>query len=94
MQTIVPRWRVKDVAAHLLDSQVRKLSAARQRSSPGISKPMAPQEFVALIDSLNAEGVRRFSQLSPDELISKMETASKESAELGLHILNMISIVG
>ena len=55
---------------------------------------MAPQEFVALIDSLNAEGVRRFSQLSPDELISKMETASKESAELGLHILNMISIVG
>ena len=81
MQTIVPRWRVKDVAAHLLDTQIRKLSAARQRSSPGISKPMAPQVLLALIDSLNAEGVRRFSQLSPDELISKMETASKESAE-------------
>ena len=28
-QTVAPAWRVKDVAAHLLDTQLRKLSLAR-----------------------------------------------------------------
>ena len=35
----------------------------------------------ALINSLNAEGVRQYGQLSPDELILRMEAASRESAE-------------
>ncbi len=29
MQTIAPAWKVKDVAAHLLDTQLRKLSLVR-----------------------------------------------------------------
>ena len=36
---------------------------------------------VALINSLNAEGVRQYRRLDPDELISRMEAASRESAE-------------
>ena len=34
-----------------------------------------------MINHLNAEGVRAYSQLSPDELISWMESASRESAK-------------
>jgi len=80
-QTLAPRWKVKDVAAHLLDTQVRKLAAARQVSNAGTSQQISPAELVVLINSLNAEGVRQYSQLSPGELISRMEAASKESAE-------------
>jgi len=80
-QTVAPRWKVKDVAAHLLGTQVRKLSASRQHFNAGTSKPLSPGELVTFINSLNAEGVRRYSQLSPEELISQMESASKESAE-------------
>jgi len=80
-QTLAPKWKVKDVAAHLLDTQVRKLAAARRGYKPENSKKLSPEKLVALINSLNAEGVRQYSRLHPDELISRMEAASRESAE-------------
>ena len=80
-QTLAPRWKVRDVAAHLLDTQVRKLAAARHGYRSENSKKLSPDQLVALINHLNAEGVRAYSQLSPDELIAKMEAASRESAQ-------------
>src|SRR5260370_41261433 len=69
-QTLAPKWKVKDVAAHLLDTQVRKLAAARHGYKSENSKKLSPDQVVALINHLNAEGVRAYSQLCPDELIS------------------------
>ncbi len=80
-QTLAPKWKVKDVAAHLLDTQIRKLAAARHGYKPENSKKLSPAKLVALINSLNAEGVRQYRQLHADELISRMEAASRESAE-------------
>jgi uncharacterized protein (TIGR03083 family) len=80
-QTLAPKWKVKDVAAHLLDTQVRKLAAARHGYKPENSKKLSPAKLLALINSLNAEGVRQYSRLHPDELISRMEAASRESAQ-------------
>ena len=80
-QTLAPKWKVKDVAAHLLDTQVRKLAAARHGYKPENSKKLSAEKLVALINSLNAEGVRQYSQLKPVDLISRMEVASRESAE-------------
>jgi uncharacterized protein (TIGR03083 family) len=80
-QTLAPRWKVKDVAAHLLDTQTRKLTAARHGYKSENSKKLSPGKLVTLINTLNAEGVRQYRQLPPDELISKMEMASRESAE-------------
>ena len=80
-QTLAPKWKVKDVAAHLLDTQVRKLAAARHGYKSENSKKLSPAKLVTLIDSLNAEGVRQYSRLTPHDLISRMEAASKESAE-------------
>ena len=34
LQTLAPKWRVKDVAAHLLDTQLRKLSMVRDGYFP------------------------------------------------------------
>ena len=80
-QTLAPKWKVKDVAAHLLDTQLRKLSICRDGKSLQSPKITSEAELVTLINSLNAEGVKKYGQLSPNELISRMEAASRESAE-------------
>jgi len=80
-QTLAPKWKVKDVAAHLLDTQIRKLAAARHGYKPENSKKLSPDQLVALINHLNAEGIRAYSQLSPDKLILWMESASRDSAK-------------
>jgi len=72
---------VKDVAAHLLDTQVRKLAAARRPAATELTKIISPAELLALVNQLNDEGVSQYRQWTPDELISRMEAASKESAE-------------
>ena len=72
---------VDQVRARTEDHSARKLAAARQGYKPENSKKLSPGQLVALIDHLNAEGVRRYTQLSSIELISQMETASRESAD-------------
>jgi uncharacterized protein (TIGR03083 family) len=80
-QTIAPKWKVKDVAAHLLDTQLRKLTASRRDQKAENPKILSHAELVALINTLNAEGVHEYGRLSPNELISRMEAASRESTE-------------
>jgi len=80
-QTLAPKWKVKDVAAHLLDTQLRKLSVCRDHRPLEGAKITSHADLVALINSLNEDGVKKYSQLSPGELISRMELASGESSE-------------
>jgi uncharacterized protein (TIGR03083 family) len=80
-QTIAPRWRVKDVAAHLLDTQLRKLSFGRDGYT--LSPPPAiatERDLVSFIDRLNAEGVTVYRRLSPPVLIAWIEQTSREAA--------------
>lgn len=81
-QTIAPAWTVKDVAAHLLDTHLRKLSTVRDgyavRPPPQIT---SDADLVAYINRLNREGVEMYRRLSPGVLVSMMEIASRESAE-------------
>jgi len=82
LQTIAPAWRVKDVAAHLLDTQLRKLSLVRDGYAAGPAPRFASRDdFLAFINGLNREGVELYRRLSPAVLISMMEIASRESAE-------------
>lgn len=79
-QTVAPAWKVKDVAAHLLDTQLRKLSRVRDGCVPGPPPRFAsPDDFLAFINRLNREGVEMYRRLSPAVLISMMEVASAES---------------
>jgi uncharacterized protein (TIGR03083 family) len=80
-QTIAPRWRVKDVAAHLLDTQLRRLSFGRDGYA--LSPPPAiasDRDLISFIDRLNAEGVTVYRRLSPPVLIGWMEQSSREAA--------------
>jgi uncharacterized protein (TIGR03083 family) len=79
MQTVAPLWKVKDVAAHLLDTQLRKLSRVRDAylAAPP-PRFTSSDDFLAFINRLNREGVGMYRRLSPAVLISLMETASRE----------------
>jgi uncharacterized protein (TIGR03083 family) len=85
-QTVAPRWKVKDVAAHLLDTQLRKLSVVRDGYAPEAPGFATGDEFVAFINRLNHEGVSVYRRLSPDVLITLMEVSSRESAEYHLSL--------
>src|ERR1700693_4904204 len=71
-QTLAPKWKVKDVAAHLLDTQIRGLAAVRRGYKPENSNKLTPDKLLALINTLNAEGVRAYGSLNSEDLISKM----------------------
>ena len=80
-QTVASAWKVKDVAAHLLDTQLRKLSLVRDGYVP--APPLrfeSNDEFVAFINQLNRDGVAVYRRLSPAVLIAIVEMASRESA--------------
>src|SRR6202022_2093032 len=76
-----PAWRVRDVAAHLLDTVLRKLSLTRDGWVVEQSAIRSPEDLVVLINGLNREGVTVFRRLSPAILISLMSLACRESAE-------------
>src|ERR1700737_565838 len=80
-QTLAPKWKVKDVAAHLLDTQLRKMASSRNLHTHETPKITSNTDLVAFINALNAEGVQKYRQLSSGELITRMESASRESAE-------------
>jgi uncharacterized protein (TIGR03083 family) len=79
-QTIAPAWRVKDVAAHLLDTPLRKLSICRDGCAPDVAPPRTPAELAALVNGMNRDGVTVYRRLSPAVLIALLEWAARESA--------------
>ena len=81
--TMAGRWRVRDVAAHLLDGDLRKLAAHRDGHLhvPDGHAPRSYAEVVALINSLNAGGVSYAQRLSARLLIELLEVTGKRVAE-------------
>jgi uncharacterized protein (TIGR03083 family) len=79
-QTVAPRWKVRDVAAHLLDTVLRKLSLVRDSWSVETVNIRSPQDVVTLVNRLNEEGVTVYRRLSPPVLIDMMKVACEQSA--------------
>ena len=85
LQTVAPAWKVRDVAAHLLDTALRKLSLVRDGVRDGnfveAVEIRSPADLVALVNRLNREGVAVYRRLSPPILIELMTTASNQVAD-------------
>lgn len=67
--TIVPKWNVRQIVAHLLDTALRRLSFGRDggtHSGPALSD----REVADLVNRLNAAGVEAYGRLSPSVLIT------------------------
>lgn len=80
LQTIAPLWKVRDVAAHLLDTSLRKLSMVRDACYVEPVEIRSPQDVVALVQRLNHRGVSVYRNLSPPVLIDLMMLACEQSA--------------
>lgn len=81
-QTVSPKWKVKDVAAHLLDTALRGVSIGRDGYVAETPRINSAADLAAFINRLNAEGVSVYRRLSPAVLIALMEIATKLLAEL------------
>jgi len=79
-QTIAPAWKVRDVAAHLLDTALRKLSLIRDSWFVEAVEIRSAQDVVDLVNRLNKEGVAVYRRLSPAVLIEMMQMACEQSA--------------
>ena len=80
IQTIAPLWKVRDVAAHLLDTPLRKLSMVRDGCYVEAVDIRSPRDVVALVNRLNHQGVSVYRNLSPPVLIDLMTLACEQSA--------------
>src|SRR4029077_17706388 len=79
-QTVAPFWKVRDVAAHLLDTVLRKLSLVRDSCIVEAVEIRSPRDVVDLVNRLNREGVTVYRRLSPPVLIDLMTVACEQSA--------------
>lgn len=70
--TIAKKWQVKDIAAHLLDGNIRTLSLSRDQHSLQPDKPInSYEELVGYLNELNATWVQASKRMSP-ELITEL----------------------
>ena len=76
--TIVAGWRVRHVAAHLLDTALRRLSLVRDGHVVEGPVSGAPAEVRAFVDRVNAEGVAVYGRLSRSVITSLMRSASRD----------------
>lgn len=80
--TVCAGWQVRDVAAHLVDGDLRRLSI--QRDEAPLPAPPEPIEgygdLVAFLNELNAQWVTACRRLSPRVLTDLAESAGGECA--------------
>ena len=82
--TVCSAWCVKDIASHLLDGDLRRLSIQRD----GYIPPDAPSGFeshealVAYLTRLNADWTAATRRISPRNLIRLLEVTGEEVADL------------
>jgi uncharacterized protein (TIGR03083 family) len=81
--TVARAWRVRDVAAHLLDGDLRKLAAYRDgHRLPAVGPLEARRDLVRFINGLNASGIAYAARLSPRLLTDLLEITGGWVAEL------------
>ncbi|MFZ1703143.1 MAG: maleylpyruvate isomerase N-terminal domain-containing protein [Saprospiraceae bacterium] len=78
-QTIAPKWKVKDLAVHLLDGNLRTLSMLRDEyygEKPNNINSYA--DLISFLNRLNADWVKATKRLSPKVIIDLLKSSGKE----------------
>lgn len=82
--TVAGSWQVRDIVAHLLDSDIRRLSFQRDQA------PMVPPEtpiesyadLVGFLNQLNADWIKATKRISPQLLIEFLSNTGREVTKL------------
>lgn len=80
LQTVAPAWKVRDVAAHLLDTALRKLSLVRDSCYIEAGVIHSPRDLADFVNRLNCEGVAAYRRLSSIVLIELLQIACEQAA--------------
>ena len=81
LSTVAPGWQVRDVAAHLLDTALRRLSLGRDECRVENVDIRSHQDVVALVNRLNREGITVYRRFSPTVLTQIMQWACAQTAD-------------
>lgn len=81
--TLAKLWTVKDIASHLLDGNIRRISVQKDAY---VGEPPAIihsyQDLVAYLNQLNADWVKATRRISPRILINLLEQTGQEVYEV------------
>lgn len=82
--TVAGAWAVRDVAAHLLDGDLRRLSFERDGQALPLPEESVANEadLVAFLNGLNADWVRVARRFSPRVLLGLLKVSGPQVAEL------------
>ena len=77
--TIARKWTVKDIAAHLLDGNLRSLSIARDGHLVPPNRDLETyQDLLVYLNELNASWTKAFERVSPALLIELLDITGKQ----------------
>jgi hypothetical protein len=83
LPTVAGSWAVRDIVAHLIDGQMRRLSFQRDRLSlPSSETPLEGYDsLVAYLNHLNALWVRTMRRVSTRQLLTLLDRVGQEYSE-------------
>jgi len=76
-QTVAGSWKVKDVAAHLLDGNMRTLAAIENFSGDPPGAIHSYKDLVDYLNRLNADWVKAMKRVSPKTIVDLLEATQK-----------------
>jgi len=79
--TVARLWTVKDIAAHLLDTNMRTISYAQGYEMAIATQINSYLDLVAYLNELNATWVNAMKRVSPQLLIQQLESTGKQYIE-------------
>ena len=83
LPSVAGAWRVRDVAAHLLDGDLRKIAACRDGHRLPLDEPIrTDRDLARLVNTLNAAGVAWGRRLSPRLLIDLLAATGEWTARV------------
>ena len=82
LPTVAGSWEVRDIVAHMIDGQMRRLSFQRDGHPP--PSPETPigghEDLVRHLNTLNRQWVRAMRRVSPDQLLDLLDRTGREYA--------------
>ncbi|MCC8407936.1 maleylpyruvate isomerase N-terminal domain-containing protein [Mucilaginibacter sp. UR6-1] len=76
--TVAKLWTVKDVAAHLLDGNMRAISAMHNHSGKPPQNINSYPDLVSYLNRLNAVWVEAMDRVSPEQITDMLEATGPE----------------
>lgn len=84
--TVCKQWSVKDIAAHLLDTALRRISSGRDNHFGPAPEIHSNQDLLKFLNTLNADWIESYKRISPQVLIWQLSQAQNAYLEY-LHSL-------